>query len=99
MKTFLNRSEQESKVEDILLLYAADSIASIDDGMLSNVCWSGTAIKAAYKLGRSLGMELNDLAFDVPILDEAMRKGRFDQVALDNHSPLLPAKNIRYIAS
>lgn len=99
MNTSPGRDEAESKIEDILLLYAADSIAAIDEDMLSNINWSGTAVKAAYRLGRSLGAQFNDISFNFQALDEAMNKGRHDQATLTNSLPEYSTNNIRYIAS
>jgi len=99
MNTFLGRNEAEAKVEDIILLYAADSIAAMEECMSSNICWSGTAVKAAYRLGRSLGDHFEDISFGVNFLDDALQKGRQEHVCIQTMTTNTSNVNVRHIAS
>ncbi len=99
MRKNVGREEAESRIEDIILLYAADSIACIDDNLTTNVNWSGTAVKAAYRLGRSLGSMFSDISFDVAILDQEMSRGRMDEASIAENLSKSPSSNVRHIAS
>lgn len=99
MKTLLGRDEAEAKIEDILLLYAADSMAAMDEIVTSNICWSGTAVKAAYRLGRSLGEQFLDISFGVDFLDEAMQNGRKDEASLSDKPNSPSVVDMQHIAS
>ncbi|MCY4178503.1 MAG: hypothetical protein OXD32_08450 [Endozoicomonadaceae bacterium] len=75
-----HRVRVESTIEDILVLYAADSMTALDKNFCQHVDWNQAAIKTAYELGKNLGTLYEDIAFDIPCLDIALEQGRNDRI-------------------
>ena len=88
----------EEQIEDILFLYAVDSAARMDHSMRSNVSWSGTAVKAAYRLGRKLNIHFDEITFGISLLDKALKQGRRDRVSAEYFQSSHRKANVKYLA-